>query len=194
MKSPEYGAADLRGAISPWRKRLVLKTTVRWAAWGLSAGLGTAAAPAGCGPFCTLAGRVPMVRCRNRGRNGGRVGIQFAPHALPRSGGKTSRPPFGPVRPAGDRLGIAQLRLALRYATAAGRPQPHQGPGPRRGGTHPAWAETLSAHSSRPRPDWTSCGSSQPHGPCGPAATGSGREGDSENPGRGGRARVVPEC
>jgi hypothetical protein len=44
MKSPEYGAADLRGAISPWRKRLVLKTTVRWAAWGLSAGLGTAAA------------------------------------------------------------------------------------------------------------------------------------------------------
>ena len=44
MKSPDYEAADLRGAISPWRKRLVLKTTVRWAAWGLSAGLGTAAA------------------------------------------------------------------------------------------------------------------------------------------------------
>ena len=40
MKSPEYGAADLRGAISPWRKRLVLKAAVRWANWGLGAGLG----------------------------------------------------------------------------------------------------------------------------------------------------------
>ena len=42
MKSPEYGAADLRGAISPWRKRLVLKAAVRWANWGLGAGLGIA--------------------------------------------------------------------------------------------------------------------------------------------------------
>ena len=44
MKPPEYGSADLRGAISPWRRRLVLKTTVRWATWGLGAGLVTAAA------------------------------------------------------------------------------------------------------------------------------------------------------
>ena len=42
MKSPGYEAADLRGAISPWRKRLVLKATVKWATWGLGAGLGIA--------------------------------------------------------------------------------------------------------------------------------------------------------
>ena len=42
MKSPDYGAADLRGAISPWRKRLVLQATVKWATWGLGAGLGIA--------------------------------------------------------------------------------------------------------------------------------------------------------
>ena len=42
MKSPEYGAADLRGAISPWRKRLMLKAAVKWATWGLGAGLGIA--------------------------------------------------------------------------------------------------------------------------------------------------------
>ena len=42
MKSPEYGAADLRGAMSPWRKRLVLKATVKCTSWGLGAGLGIA--------------------------------------------------------------------------------------------------------------------------------------------------------
>ena len=42
MKSPEYGAADLRGAIGPWRRRLVLNATVKWATWGLGAGLGIA--------------------------------------------------------------------------------------------------------------------------------------------------------
>ena len=42
MKSPVYGAADLREVISPWRKRLVLKATVKWATWGLGAGLGLA--------------------------------------------------------------------------------------------------------------------------------------------------------
>ena len=42
MKLPEYEAADLRGVIRPWRKRLGLKTTLKWATWGLGAGLGTA--------------------------------------------------------------------------------------------------------------------------------------------------------
>ena len=42
MKSPVYGAADLRGAIGPWRRRLVLNATVKWATWGLGAGLGIA--------------------------------------------------------------------------------------------------------------------------------------------------------
>ena len=39
MKSPEYGAADLREAMSPWRRRLMLKAAVKWATWGLGAGL-----------------------------------------------------------------------------------------------------------------------------------------------------------
>ena len=39
MKSPEHGAADLREAMSPWRKRLMLKAAVKWATWGLGAGL-----------------------------------------------------------------------------------------------------------------------------------------------------------
>ena len=42
MNTPEYGAADLRVAISPWRRRLALKATVKWATWGLVAGLGLA--------------------------------------------------------------------------------------------------------------------------------------------------------
>ena len=40
MNTPQYGAADLRGTISPWRRRLVLKATAKWATWGLGAGLG----------------------------------------------------------------------------------------------------------------------------------------------------------
>ena len=42
MKSPESGPADLRGSIAPWRRRLALQATVKWATWGLGVGLGIA--------------------------------------------------------------------------------------------------------------------------------------------------------
>ena len=42
MKSPELGDADLRGVIALWRRRLALKATVKWATWGLGAGVGIA--------------------------------------------------------------------------------------------------------------------------------------------------------
>ena len=42
MSPPEYGAADLRRAIGPWRRRLALRTAIKWATWGLGVGLGSA--------------------------------------------------------------------------------------------------------------------------------------------------------